>query len=470
MSMRVSVFCLTLAFVAACAGGCSCVSMRQLHRDDVERALIGPSIDAAVVGQGALGEDVAWAGTSRGADDSGNWVFDYVECPASCRAPKADGPNAYTSNAYWGWRTEFVDPVVMKQTNRRFAVQLKGTDVRELPEYWVVPRPGRQYVIYGRLKSVDPHPLLEIPRGTERILDLEVTPRLPDLARFDPVVGYGEGLMAARRTGKPVVVFLPESSESAQSDVAHYLDAAFDGGTNQNVVIAIDDSPRTWSRFRNVFHMKWPRGGVPHVVVDSKGSRRAEIAGLDDPRALRVALRRVAGTEPRRWNSALGGASNGKPLSPGGNPVPKTSAVLLLVALLAACAQDASPPGPTPAPGTGDYGGVQRADLIGDHVCRATGASGATFRWTFTETRFTIVEEGGPIAPEVLTAIAGRQGDVARIEGAWALDGGKLRLTDVHVLASHGSPTGPEVVLEPFKTPVLRVEIGGVQYVLGPAR
>jgi hypothetical protein len=144
----------------------------------------------------------------------------------------------------------------------------------------------------------------------------------------------------------------------------------------------------------------------------------------------------------------------------------------LLSLAVVACAKTPAP-APAPIPGTGDYGGVQRADLIGDHSCRATGENDAKFRWTFTETHFTVAQEGGPIPPEVLTAIAGRDGGVTRIEGAWALTDRKLALTDIRVVASDASATAstaPDATLAPFKTPVVRFEFGPTQFALRPAR
>jgi hypothetical protein len=147
-----------------------------------------------------------------------------------------------------------------------------------------------------------------------------------------------------------------------------------------------------------------------------------------------------------------------------------TPLVLAALLVLAACA-DPSANAPSPPPGTGTPPPATRADLLGAHVCRATGGSDAMFRWEFRDADFTLSREGGSIPPEVLAAIAGRKDDAVRIDGKWKLDGPSLLLSGllVHFDDDRVGPV-PDVKLAPFCTPVVRIEFGETQYVLGPAR
>ena len=135
-----------------------------------------------------------------------------------------------------------------------------------------------------------------------------------------------------------------------------------------------------------------------------------------------------------------------------------------------ACARPAAVSQKGTVPGSGDYGGVTREILFGAHVCRATGERRATFHWELHESTFDLTREGGPIPPEVLGAILGRQGDVIAIQGSWSLDGRRLVLSDLRGFEDLGAPpiTAPDVTLDPYRTPVVRFEFGETQYVLGP--
>lgn len=53
------------------------------------------------------------------------------------------------------------------------------------------------------------------------------------------------------------------------------------------------------------------------------------------------------------------------------------------------------------------------------------------------------------------------------IEGRWTLAQGTLTLTDV---TADGAGGFADVPLKPFRTPVVRVELNGTQYVLRPRR
>ena len=143
---------------------------------------------------------------------------------------------------------------------------------------------------------------------------------------------------------------------------------------------------------------------------------------------------------------------------------------LALVVLAAACCADGQS-NDTLVPIPGEPAAATRADLVGSHDCRATGGSDAKFRWDFRETDFTMTGDGGPIPPEVVAAVAGRKDDVARIDGAWRLDGRSLVLTGLKVSGKDGGATpAPDATLAPFCTPVVRFEFGPTQYVLGPER
>ena len=142
---------------------------------------------------------------------------------------------------------------------------------------------------------------------------------------------------------------------------------------------------------------------------------------------------------------------------------------LALVVLVAACCADGQKD--TLAPVPGEPAAATRADLVGSHDCRATGGSDAKFRWDFRETDFTMTGDGGPIPPEVAAAVAGRKDDVARIDGAWRLDGRKLVLSGLRVRgAGDREEPAADATLAPFCTPVVRFEFGPTQYVLGPGR
>lgn len=278
--MRLTFACLMLAFVVACSGGCSCV-LHQLSREEIDHALIGPSRDDAVTNDAALGADVAWAGALNEISNDGRWVFDYAECSTSARHPQ-----------HGLSRTAFIDRTEVTRTGRAFVVRLKNKDVRELPSYAIVPVVGRTYVVYGRVVAVGPVPIVEVGR-LGRVVELRIAPDVPELAALRPIFGYDESHSAARLARKPVVVFLPESADAAQSAVARYIATSLDEDQSSRILVGIDDTPSTWQGFRNVFHMESRGTAVPFVVIDGRGGRRAAVAGLDDPGALRIAVIRA---------------------------------------------------------------------------------------------------------------------------------------------------------------------------------
>ena len=148
----------------------------------------------------------------------------------------------------------------------------------------------------------------------------------------------------------------------------------------------------------------------------------------------------------------------------------KTTWFLLVAVLsLAACANESEEHrGPRPPAGKGL---VTRSDLIGRHAVRATGGSDGAFLWDFTETDFTIAKDGTkPIPADVRAAVAHTDADVIRIDGKWTLADRELVLTDLQVTLTDGvrGPGAPDVTLTPFRTPVVRFELAGRQYVLGP--
>jgi hypothetical protein len=141
---------------------------------------------------------------------------------------------------------------------------------------------------------------------------------------------------------------------------------------------------------------------------------------------------------------------------------------LVVASLIAPACADR--PGDSLAPVPGEPSAATRADLLGTHVCRATGGSDAKFRWDFREADFTMTGDGGAIPPEVVAAVAGRKDETTRIDGAWRLDGPSLVLTGLRVRgAGDREEAAPDATLAPFCTPVVRFEFGPTQYVLGPA-
>jgi hypothetical protein len=142
---------------------------------------------------------------------------------------------------------------------------------------------------------------------------------------------------------------------------------------------------------------------------------------------------------------------------------------LVAVLVVAACA-DSQQQATSNAPIPGEPTPATAKDLVGTHVCRATGGSDAKFRWQFGDAGFTISREGGPIPPEVLAAVAGTRDEATRIDGNWRVDGRSLVLSGLRVHSDDRLvATAPDVTLAPFCTPVVRIEFGETQYVLGPA-
>ncbi len=116
-------------------------------------------------------------------------------------------------------------------------------------------------------------------------------------------------------------------------------------------------------------------------------------------------------------------------------------------------------------PGEGGYGPVHTQQLLGDHTCWATGTSGNRFRWIFTEDhRFEFHEAGEPLPPELLETMLGGDACAELIEGTWDFTDGTLTFSQIR---ADGVDGWPDVSLRPFRTPVVRMVIGGVQYVLG---
>jgi len=149
----------------------------------------------------------------------------------------------------------------------------------------------------------------------------------------------------------------------------------------------------------------------------------------------------------------------------------KSALPVLLICLSAiACGQPAPPPAP-PAPKPppiqvgGDYGPVQTFQLLGKHVCEATGRTPPMFHWNFTDDTFEMLAADARLPPEVIKDVLGKErDDVMKIEGKWRLDDRLLKLSD---LKADGQGGFPDVDLKPFRTPIVRIHFGERQYVLG---
>jgi hypothetical protein len=149
--------------------------------------------------------------------------------------------------------------------------------------------------------------------------------------------------------------------------------------------------------------------------------------------------------------------------------------VTLPLFLLACCSKgpDAAGPRvlPEAAPVTGK-GPVTREDLLGRHDVRATGGHDGAFTWEFTADRFTIAQDGTkPIPRELIADIVPGATGATRIEGTWRLEyeGATLVLEDMRVTgAAYTGKT--RAAMSPYRTPVVRFDIGDYQYVLGPGR
>lgn len=150
-------------------------------------------------------------------------------------------------------------------------------------------------------------------------------------------------------------------------------------------------------------------------------------------------------------------------------------ALLVVIHLLGACSSVSTCPGGlVPPPGLVGKGPVTADDLLGEHECRVTGERRASFLWTFTDTTFSIGRDGAePIPAEALAAVAHAQGDVTSVTGKWSLgSSGALALSEIRVVRGDGATVepAPDVTLAPFRTPVVRFEFGGKQFVLGSRR
>jgi len=260
---------LVAGFALSSLGGCSCVHL--LPSETIERSLVGPSVADVAAGRGAIGDEVAWAGVLRDAD-GGRWTFDALEVPEEARVRGAV-PNA----------TAYIDSSRVTRTGRTFEVRCAP------PDGFV--RVGDAYVVYGLVASVEP-PILEIPRRevVQRVLDLRIREPLPALDRLAFVRGEWETRTESSARWLPAVVFLPESAAASEQAIASYVEAALGADGSSRAVLGVDDSAREWSGYRNVFHRMTRGAEVPFVVIDARGGRRAEIADLHDPGALRNAV------------------------------------------------------------------------------------------------------------------------------------------------------------------------------------
>ena len=133
----------------------------------------------------------------------------------------------------------------------------------------------------------------------------------------------------------------------------------------------------------------------------------------------------------------------------------------IIVAILAVAFMASSCSRPV-APG-GDYGPVTAEQLRGKHSVFATGTSGAKFIWEFAAGRFKVSGDGGPIPEDALFAVLGNRQVVKVIDGRWTLDDQGLTLIGIR---ADGKDGYKNVILRPFRTPVVRVDLNGTQYVL----
>ena len=269
---------LAASFVASSLGGCSC--HRLLPEETVERSLRGPSIERVADGEGSVGAEVAWAGLLTGADDEGRWTFDALDVPDEARV-RGIGLSG----------TEFVDADRIARTGRTYAVGWKGHDVRDLPSYPCPPVVGRAYVVYGVVTSTRP-PVLEIARvdGFAQLLEVRIREPLPALDDLGFVRGHWETRKESESRWLPAVVFLPESASASEQAIAAYVESALGANAAASAVLGVDDSPWQWSAYVNTFDRMTRGAAVPFVVIDAKGHRRAELRGLDEPKALRDAV------------------------------------------------------------------------------------------------------------------------------------------------------------------------------------
>ena len=128
------------------------------------------------------------------------------------------------------------------------------------------------------------------------------------------------------------------------------------------------------------------------------------------------------------------------------------------------CSKPAPNPPSPPAPVQlgGDYGPVSAEQLRGRHSVFATGTSGAKFVWEFTGDRFKVTGDAGPIPDDAIVTFLGERQPAEVIEGRWALADRVLTLTGI---TADGKGGYKDVTLRPFRTPVVRVDLAGTQYV-----
>jgi hypothetical protein len=103
---------------------------------------------------------------------------------------------------------------------------------------------------------------------------------------------------------------------------------------------------------------------------------------------------------------------------------------------------------------------VTRDKLLGSHVCRSDYGE---FKWTFTDERFEITPGPDPIPWEILTAILSDGFNSTRIQGRWQVVNGDLLLSDI---STEARGTHRDVCLHPYDTAVIRIDLGGRQFVI----
>lgn len=123
--------------------------------------------------------------------------------------------------------------------------------------------------------------------------------------------------------------------------------------------------------------------------------------------------------------------------------------------------------------GFDDYGPVHADSLKGKKSCWVTGGSKARFTWEFDGDRFMIREEDGPIPDDALIAILGSRpsGEVKAITGLWSLNDAERTMTLMGIKADilgKGEGEFKEVILKPFNTGVVRINLNEKQYVFSP--
>jgi hypothetical protein len=145
------------------------------------------------------------------------------------------------------------------------------------------------------------------------------------------------------------------------------------------------------------------------------------------------------------------------------------SALMTASALAFPACSGPKEPIPSIPPIGGWYGPVTHEHLIGVRVCLGGSVTNSEFVWAFSQHGFAIKGNDGPIPQDVLDAVLGEGSEARLIEGKWELAGPALILSEIRADNVGGFA---EVRLKMFLTgpSVVRVNLGGSQYVLGPAR